>query len=191
MLFGVDTSGKIGEGNIYIAVVEHRNTDFMPLLRDVVRKRHRALAERRRIKASELTENELGWISRSFDSGYSASFIGINTFSGVRGRMMAFKNWKLKVLASAIFLTCPRSLKNEDVILVDRDYSENVMSDVFRYMRLLFEINGKKPIIEAGTSFNEVIAKADLIAGCARRGKVKTRELKEKDIMETARIFKK
>ncbi|MCX6815204.1 MAG: hypothetical protein NTY20_06160 [Candidatus Aenigmarchaeota archaeon] len=140
MLFGIDASGKIGEGNIYIAVVEHKNTDFISLLRDVVRKRHNALASRRRIKASALTENEFECISKNFDSPYSVSFIGINSFFHLRNKMRDYKHWKFKILASAIFLTCDRMVKTGDVILVDRDYTEDVMSVLFKYMKLLFEV---------------------------------------------------
>lgn len=59
MLFGVDTSGKIGEGNLYIAVVRHKDSDFMKHLRERVSRRNRAVSVRRRIKASSLKEDEL------------------------------------------------------------------------------------------------------------------------------------
>lgn len=189
MLFGIDTSGKIGEGNIYIAVVEHKNTNFVSLLRDIVRKRHRALASRRRFKAAELTENELAWAARNFDSNYSASFMGISTFSKLRDVLHTSKNWKLKILAASIFLTCGNKVNTDDMVLVDRDYSEDVMEHLFNYMKLLFQAKEKKPIIETGSSFNEIITRADIIAGCARKGKVKPRELKEKEILTLVRML--
>jgi len=189
MLFGVDTSGKIGEGNIYIAVVEHRNSNFLPLLRDVVRKRHRALASRKRVKGSELTEKELDWIVKNFDSRFSASFIGINAFSNLRDNLLATKDWKLKILASAIFLTSKNAVNSDDVILVDRDYSEDVMERLFSYLKMLFKINGKNPIFETGTSFNDAITKADLIARCARKGKIKMREFKQVEIIRLVRML--
>jgi len=189
MLYGVDTSGKIGEGNLYIAIVRHEETDIMNILRDKVRRRHRGLSSRRRIKASYLTRDELGWVVNNFKSRHDGVVLSIPDFSDIKKHVSHFKSWKIKVLASAIYLGCRRIVKTGDIILVDRDYSENVMKNLFDYLGCLFKSDKKNVVIESGTSFNEVIAKADLIAGCMRRNVIKPRKISIKEIIRLAKLM--
>lgn len=177
MLFGIDTSGKIGEGNLYIAVVRHKDSDFMKLLREKVRKRHRALASRRRIKASSLRKEELSWVADNFDTMFSCSVVTISDFSRLRDNLMHISNWKFKILSCAIYLTCKDMIKARNVLLIDRDYSENVMRKVFDYTKFFFMLSKRDIIAESGDSFNDTVAKADLIAGCGRKGVIIPKKL--------------
>lgn len=189
MLFGIDSSGKIGEGNLYVGVVEYKSSNFTTLLRNKVRKRHKALASRRRIKASSLTKKELEWVKKSFDSNYSGIVLTRSTFSELKEKLSNMSDWKFKVLAAVIYISCKDMVKSGDVILIDRDYSENVMKRLFLYVKRFFEIEKKKVVIESGTSFNEVIENADLIAGCIRRKIIKTREVRTKKIIKLVKIL--
>jgi len=191
MLFGVDTSGKIGQGNLYLSVVEYKQTDIMEKLREKVSKRHMALASRRRIKATDLKESELKWFVDNFLLKYSASILSISSFSALRKEMLNVKDWKFKTLASSIYFSSKNLIRNNDVLLIDRDYSENVMKSILAYTRTLFEkLDRKNVIVEVGTSFNEVIAIADIVAGCAKRKQVDCKKLKPKDLAEILRSLR-
>lgn len=189
MLFGVDTSGKIGEGNLYIAIVRHKDSDFMERLREKVSKRNRAVSVRRRIKASSLKEDELQWVSRNFNSDFSCHALTISDFSNIRKNILSVGNWRFKALSCVIYLACKNHVKSDDVILVDRDYSENVMKKIFEYVKFLFKYHGKQVIVESGDSFNEIIAKADLIAGCGRKNVIKPRKIEIKEIIKLVRLL--
>jgi hypothetical protein len=189
MLFGVDTSGKIGEGNLYMAVVRHKDSDFMKLLRERVSKRNRAMSLRRRIKASSLKEDELRWVSQNFNSGFSCYALTISDFSEIRKAVLSARDWKFKTLSSLIYITCRNYTKNGDVLLIDRDYSEDVMKTVFGYVKAIFKMHGIDVIVESGDSFNEIIAKADLIAGCCRKNVIKPHEVETKEIIRMIRLL--
>lgn len=189
MLFGVDTSGKIGEGNLYIAVVGHKDSDFMKQLRERVSARNKALSSRRRVKASSLKEDELSWVSQKFNSDFSCSALKISDFSEVRKRIFYLNNWKFRALSCAIYLVCKNHVKSGDVVLIDRDYSENVMKNIFEYVRILFKSHGKEVIVESGDSFNETVAKADLIAGCGRKGVIKPHKIDPKEILKLVKLL--
>ena len=62
MLIGVDTSGKIGQGNLFTVAVVYEKSEMMNGLRKRISKRHPGLANRRRIKASDLKKDELEWL---------------------------------------------------------------------------------------------------------------------------------
>lgn len=183
MLFGVDTSGKIGEGNLYIAIVGHEKTDIMHIIREKLNKRHGGLASRRRIKASTLKDDELDLVVKNIKHGYEGVVLTISDFSEIKKRASCIKDWKIKALAAAIYLCSRRIVKKSDVVLVDRDYSEDVMKNLFSYMKTLLSGEGKDVVFESGTSFNEVIGKADLIAGCLRRGRIRPRKIEVKEIV--------
>jgi hypothetical protein len=174
---------------LYIAIVRHEETNIMALLREKVRKRHRGLADRRRIKASDLIEHELIWLINNFKPRYDGIALTISDFSDIKENTSYIKDWKIKILASAVYLTCRDLVKSGDVILIDRDYSENVMKNLFNYLELLFRTEGKKVVIESGTSFNEVIAKADLIAGCLRGGVIRARKAPIKEITRLVKML--
>jgi len=182
MLFGVDTSGKIGEGNLFIAAVKHENTDFMGKLREMIAKRHRGLSGRRRIKASFLNDKELAFVAHNIRSQHEGSVLTISDFSEIRKNVCNLRDWKIKSLAAAIYMSSKRIVKNGDVVLVDRDYSEDVMKNLLAYLKTMFASDGKNVTMESGTSFNEVIAKADLIAGCLRKGTIKPNKINVKEI---------
>ncbi len=190
MLFGVDTSGKIGEGNLYIAVVKHKDSNFMKLLREKISKRHRALASRRRIKSSSLKKEELSWVIENFDTDFACSVLTIADFSKLRKELMRISNWKFKVLACAIYLTSRDIVKSNDVLLIDRDYSSGVMMKIFEYLKFFFKLSGKVIIAESGNSFNETIAKADLIAGCGRRKVITPKKLSTLKIKRLVKLLK-
>src|SRR3990167_2856150 len=164
MLFGIDTSGKIGQGSLYISIVENRQTSILDDLRKKVEKRHMALASRRRIKASNLNSVELNWFIENFGSKYSCSYLSIGAFSFLRNKFMRVKNWQFKILACTFYLAMKKNVKDGDVVLIDRDYSEDVMKLLMKYLHLIMDYSGKINIaIETGTSFNEVIVFADMI----------------------------
>lgn len=183
-LIGVDTSGKIGEGNLFIAAVEYRKTDFLERLRKKVRKRNPGIASRRRIKANELNDIELQWIARNFNANYNSTNLPITGYASLKRNLLRVPAWKFKTLAAAIFLTAQELTKEGDVMLIDRDYSENVMPLVLENVKVLFEKGNKHVIVESGTSYNEVIALADLIAGCSRRKAVQAKELNAEEILK-------
>jgi len=183
MLFGIDTSGKIGEGNLYIAIVAHEKDDLMSALRERLNKRHGGLASRRRIKASTLNDSELDFVAKNVRHGYDGALLSISDFAEVKKKTSNISNWKIKTLAAAIYLCSRRIVKMSDVVLVDRDYSEDVMKNIFSYLKVLFKRDGKDVVFESGTSFNEVIGKADLIAGCLRRGRINPRKIEVKELI--------
>jgi len=187
MLYGVDTSGKIGEGSLYIAIVRHEETGIMNILRDKVRRRHKGLSSRRRIKASYLTKDELGWVLKNFKSRHDGVALSIPDFSDIKKHASHIKSWKIKVLAAAIYLAGRRIIKSGDVVLIDRDYSGDVMKSLLYYLRSLFAADKKEVTFESGTSFNEVIAKADLIAGCMRRNVIMPRKTSVKEVIRLAK----
>lgn len=187
MLYGIDTSGKIGEGNLYVAIVRHEETNIMDKLRVKVRRRHKGLSSRRRIKASYLTRDELGWLLKNFRSIHDGVILSISAFSNIKKRASHIKSWKIKALAAAIYLAGRRIIKSGDVVLVDRDYSEDVMKSLFNYLSQLFKADEKDVTFESCTSFNEVIAKADLIAGCMRRDVIKPRKISPKEIIRLSK----
>jgi hypothetical protein len=191
MLFGVDTSGKIGQGNLYVAAIEYQKTDILADLRTKVAKRHKALASRRRMKASELNDNEKKWFIDNFSLNYSSSCLSIPVFSQLRCKFMYIKNWRFKILASAIYLTLKNRVKDSDVILLDRDYSEDVMKHLKRCIEFLFSLDNKHDVVvDVGTSFNEVIALADLVAGCSSHRIAKFKELQLREIEDMVRLLK-
>ncbi|MBI4439005.1 hypothetical protein HY640_03690 [Candidatus Woesearchaeota archaeon] len=190
MLFGIDTSGKIGQGGLYISIVENRQTSILNDLRKKVEKRHMALASRRRIKASNLNSAELNWFIENFGSKYSCSYLSIGTFSFLRNKFMRVKNWQFKILACTFYLAMKKHVKDGDVVLIDRDYSEDVMKLLMKYLHLIMDYSGKLNVTaETGTSFNEVIVLADMIAGCGKRGALKCAEIKPEEISYLMRIL--
>jgi hypothetical protein len=113
----------------------------------------------------------------------------IPDFSELRKRISYLNNWKFKVLSCAIYLSCKNHVKSGNVILIDRDYSENVMKTIFGYVRILFKTHGNEVIVESGDSFNETIAKADLIAGCGRKGVIKPHRIEPKEILKLVKLL--
>lgn len=191
MLFGVDTSGKIGQGTLYISIVEDGKTSVLSELRKKIEKRHLALASRRRIKASNLNQLELKWFIDSLPLNYDSSCLSISTFSKLRKRFMNVKNWKIKILACAVYITSRRIVANDAVILIDRDYSEDVMKNLIKYIGLFFEyFDTNRVVVDVGTSFNEVIALADIVAGCSKRSVMTCREIKYEEIEKLMGIIK-
>jgi len=184
MLFGIDTSGKIGEGNLFIATVKHENTDVMDKLREMIAKRHRGLSGRRRIKASSLNHKELAFAAANIKSQYGGAVLTISDLSEVRKSVCNIRDWKIKSLAAAVFLSARKIVRNGDVVLVDRDYSEDVMRNLLAYLKTIFASEGKNIAVESGTSFNDVIAKADLIAGCLRKSVIKPGKIQAKDVIK-------
>jgi len=179
MLFGLDTSGKVGQGSLYISIVENRYIDILSDLRKKIRKRHVALASRRRIKSNTLNDIELKWFIENLKSSHSSCYLSISAFSELRSKFMHIKNWKFKILACTFYLASKNLVNKNDVILIDRDYSEDVMRDLLRYLKRLFEYNSKNDIIlDVGTSFNDVITLADIIAGCSKKNIAKCVEIK-------------
>lgn len=190
MLLGVDTSGKIGQGNLYIAIVKHRDSDFMKLLREKIRKRNKAIASRRRIKASSLNKEELLWVAKNFDTYFTCSVLTISDFSKLRKELMSISNWKFKILSCVIYVTCRDKVKSNDVLLIDRDYSHNMMKRIFEYLKFFFKLSKKNIIAESGDSFNETIAKADLIAGCGRNKIITPTKLSTGKIKRLVKLLK-
>ena len=189
MLIGVDTSGKIGEGNLFAAAVVFEKSDIMVKLREKVAKRHQALANRRRIKASDLKKNELEWFKENLNLKYSGITLGISDFVLIKKAVCDLQDWKIKTLASLFFMLCGNTAKTNDVILIDRDYSEKVMDNIIKYVTYLFNKTKRKVIVEVGTSFNEVIAEADLIAGCMRKKIIRSKNLNTKELISLVKIL--
>lgn len=98
-------------------------------------------------------------------------------------------NWRFKALSCVIYLASKNHVKSGDVILIDRDYSEDVMKKIFEHVKFLFKYHGKQVIVESGDSFNEIIAKADLIAGCGRKNVIKPHKIEIKEIIKLVRLL--
>jgi len=94
------------------------------------------------------------------------------------------------MLGHIIFELIRQKASNKDVVLIDRDYDVVRMKYLCEVVRALAKQVCLDIFVETGTSFNDAIALADLIAGCARKKIIKSREISTKKIIMAAGIHK-
>jgi len=182
MIIGVDSSGKIGS-TMYIAAVflDHDET-VLKQLRKKVKSRHLALASRRRIKANALRKSELDFVRQTIKSNYEIIKLPATQYRVLKQKSKNVPRWKFAMLSHIIFELIKKNIHNKDVILIDRDYDIVRMKYLCERIMSLAKQAGLDIFVETGTSFNDAIALADLVAGCARKKVIKSKELSTKKI---------
>ena len=126
-MLALDTSGKISQFPIIVAVAKAEKIKIISELREKVRKRHKGIACRKRIKSSDLTNNELNWFMNKIDFPFrvvECDAFQYRTFKSLYG---VKKKWKFVFLTLGYYLTISGLVKNEEEILLDQDYDKNSM----------------------------------------------------------------
>ena len=187
MLFGLDTSGKVGQCTMYIAVVKADKNDdkFQETVRSIVLPRHKGLATRRKIKSSDLTRNEREKICKLINkSDYFLRELTSDTCRKLTKKYRYASQLEVKLFASCVHITCHHEVKDGDVILIEREYSnEEQLTSLTKFVEILFkEINKINVHVEIGLSISPTIDKADKIAGCGRSNIINAEPITEKEL---------
>lgn len=187
MIIGVDTSGKIGDFPLYVSAVKMKS----PILEDLkksVGKRKLVFLTRRKLDARYLNNSEVELLLQSID--YSLYLMSSNIFSSVLKRFRYLSEPRYKIASSAIYIALKSVVMERDVVLVDKDYDYGIMRIICSTVKILFKRSGLNVEIEVGTSYNEVIALADIVAKLGRIGRLKAKRLEEEMLSSEIEILK-
>jgi hypothetical protein len=183
MIVGVDTSGKIKQAPLYVAIVRLDRKD--DAIRKVIKKagaRKSVLLSRRSVKAVDLTEDELKFFMQNLKNPYAVSVLTVGKLRGFVNVFRNVRNWRYKLLAAQIHFTSERYVVPSDVVVIDRDYTSVVMDELCNCVKRLFKADGKEVHVLVGSRYTEdAIALADLVAGSARKSAVLARKFELED----------
>lgn len=192
MLIGIDTSGKIGQLPIGFGAVKLVNGGILDEIKAKAGERKKILTRRRRIKASDLVEQEIEYSFSHISMPKSSTLLKSEEYRILKEKYSTIKDWKFKLLASCIhFIACDIT-EEHDVILIDKDYGLEQMKNLCHYVKRLFSILDEKNItVDIGTSYNEVIGLADLIAGACKKNRGRcSKELRPEEIEKRMNVFR-
>ena len=102
MLIGIDTSGKIGQLPIGLGAVKLVNGGVLDEIKTNAGKRKKILTRRRRIKASDLVEQEIEYSVSSINMPKSSTLLKSEEYRTLKDEYYHIKDWKFKILASCI-----------------------------------------------------------------------------------------
>ncbi len=172
-MIALDTSGKLSQFPIVVVAVKTGKTKIMDALREKVSKRHKGLASRRRIKSSDLTDNELKWFLGNVDFPFRAVQCSGEQYTSFKAVYQDRKKWDFEFLAFCYFFAISGLAKRKEEVILDKDYDEKSMIFLISRLKDIFKKFENLEIdIRIADERNEYVALADLIAGTARRGMI-------------------
>lgn len=171
-MLALDTSGKIGQFPLIVAVANVEKTAIIKELREKIMKRHKGLAARRRIKSSDLTDEELTWFLSRVDVPFRVVECDSLQYSAFRSVYGPKPKWKFVYLMLSYYSSLQPFTKTERMnILLDKDYDKKSMEFVSDELKkILKKWDNANASVHLAESDDEHIAIADIIAGAARRG---------------------
>lgn len=206
-MLALDTSGKLNDFPIVVAVSKVDKTKIINELREKVRKRSAGIASRRRIKSSDLTDEELEWFINRIDFPFKAvecDSLQYRTFKlhenltdFRHAEMLRFscilyqqrKKWKFEFLSLLYYAGISGMAKSDEEILIDKDYDSVSMQFIEVMLKdLMLKWNNIHVKISIAEKDDAIVA-ADLIAGAARRGLISS--VKANVIESAIRFYKK
>ncbi|VVB95541.1 Uncharacterised protein [uncultured archaeon] len=192
MLIGIDTSGKIGQLPIGFGAVKLVNSGILDEIKTKAGKRKKILTRRRRIKAADLVEEEIEYSVSRINMPKSSTLLKSEEYRILKDEHYYIKDWKFKLLASCIHYIASDITNEHDVVLIDKDYGLEQMKNLCHHVERLFVALDKKHItVDIGTSYNEVIGLADLIAGACKRNHCHcSKELRLEEIDKRMDVFR-
>lgn len=192
MLIGIDTSGKLGQMPMSLGAVKLIRNGLLDKIKAKAGERKKILTRRRRIKATDLIYQEVDYSISLIDMPKSSTLLRSEDYRLLKEKYSSIKDWKFKILASCIhFIACDIT-KIDDVILIDKDYGLEQMKNICHYVRRLFFCLDEKNItVDIGTSYNEVIGLADLIAGACKKNRSRcSKQLRLEEIDKRMCVFR-
>lgn len=188
-MLALDTSGKLNDLPIFVAASRADRTQFMGEFREKIKKRSPGIAARRRIKSSDLTDEELAWFLNRIDFPFrviECDSLQYRTFKALHQQR---RKWKFEFLA-LLYYSCISGLaKDNEEILIDKDYDSISMRFVENALKeMLLKWNNVHANVNIAEKDDAIVA-ADLIAGAARRGLVSS--VKANAIELAIRFYKK
>jgi len=191
MLIGIDTSGKLGQLPIGLGAVKLVKSGILDEIKAKAGKRKKILTRRRRIKAADLVGQEIDYSLYLIDMPKSSTLLKSEEYRLLKNKYSSAKDWKFKVLASCIHFIASDITEENDVVLIDKDYGLEQMKNICHYVgRLFLSFNEKHITVDIGTSYNEVIGLADLIAGACKKNQIRcSKELKLEEIENRMDVF--
>ncbi|MCK4405649.1 MAG: hypothetical protein KAV43_03990 [Hadesarchaea archaeon] len=189
MIVGIDTSGKIDQLPMWIGVVRPMQRGILDNLRKSVGGRAPVLLARRRLDGKYLNQEEIETLKKNVN--LSSKVLRAPAYASCIWDFRSLHDPKVRILASAILLTL-RNLRvqEEDVILIDKDYDYDKMRFLCSSVAfLLRKFEGKDLNVEVGTSYNESIGLADIVAKLARLGRLHADELGTDELKDIMRTF--
>lgn len=192
MLIGIDTSGKIGQLPIGLGAVKLVSSGILDEIKAKAGERKKILTRRRRIKASDLVEQEIEYSFSRINMPKSSTLLKSEEYRILKEEYYYIKDWKFKILASCIHYIANNITDEHDVILIDKDYGLEQMKNLCHYVgRLFFVLDEKHITVDIGTSYNEVIGLADLIAGACKKNQGRcSKEMKLEEIEKRMNVFR-
>ncbi|KXB00437.1 hypothetical protein AKJ42_00670 [candidate division MSBL1 archaeon SCGC-AAA261C02] len=177
MIFGVDTSGKINQLPMWVGVVKPKRRGILEELKKSVARRKPVISARRRLNGRYLNQGEIEKLVEN--TSFSVGLLRAPVYASCLRNFRSLHDPKVRVLASVIFLTLKDlPIREEDVILVDKDYDYDKMRFLCSSIGfLLRKFEGKNLDVEVGTSYNESIGLADIVAKLGRLGKLQASEM--------------
>jgi len=192
MLIGIDTSGKIGQLPLALGAIKLIKSGALDGIKAKAGERKKILTRRRRIKATDLVRQEINYSFSRINMPRSSTLLKSEEYRLLKEIYSNIRDWKFKLLASCIhFIACDITEEN-DVVLIDKDYGLEQMKNICHYVERLFFILDRKHITaDIGTSYNEVIGLADLIAGACKKNRSRcSKELRIEEIEKRMNVFR-
>lgn len=173
-MLALDTSGKIGQFPLIVAVANVEKTDIMKELRGKIMKRHEGIAARRRIKSNDLTDEELQWFMSRVDVPFRAVDCDSLQYRAFRSLYGSKPKWKFVYLALSYYSSFQPFTKDGKIdVLLDKDYDMKSMNFICAELeKILKKWDSVAASVRLAEGDDERIAVADIIAGAARRGLV-------------------
>jgi len=185
----LDTSGKLSDFPIIVAVSKVNKTQIIGELREKVRKRSAGIASRRRIKSSDLTDEELEWFINRIDFPFKVVECDSLQYRAFKLLYQQRKKWKFEFLSLLYYAGISGMAKSDEEILIDKDYDSVSMQFIEVMLKdLMLKWNNIHARISIAEKDDAIVA-ADLIAGAARRGLISS--VKANVIESAIRFYKK
>ncbi len=189
MIIGIDTSGKLNQLPMWVAAVKQMRGGLLEELKKSVGKRLPIVLRRRRLDGKYLNQKEIETLKRGIV--FSVAVLRSPVYGSCLKNFRYFRDPEARLLASVIFLTLKNlELRNEDVVLIDKDYDYNKMRFLCSSVSfLLRKLRRENPSVEIGTSYNESIGLADIVAKLARLGKLPAIEIDRHELENILQHF--
>lgn len=187
-MLALDTSGKLNDFPIVVAVSKVDKNQSINELREKIRNRNAGIASRRRIKSNDLTDEELEWFLNRIDFPFRVVECDSLQYRTFKLLYQQRRMWKFEFLAFLYYACVSGLAKDNEEILIDKDYDSASMEFLENMLKTLLLKNNIKIKISIVEKDDAIVA-ADLIAGAARRGLVSA--VKTNIIELAVRFYKK